>query len=66
LPSRPHAIKGGAASIGAAAMAELAREIEALGRSGDLARVEGLGAELDEAFERTRSVLGREAPPSAG
>jgi two-component system sensor histidine kinase/response regulator len=52
-----HTLKGGAAAVGAVAVAEIAAELERLGERGDLAGAPEAAARLGEAFERTRAEL---------
>lgn len=52
-----HAIKGSAASMGAAAMARLAGQIEEMGRAGDLTGAAPALAALEQAFEHTGRLL---------
>jgi two-component system sensor histidine kinase/response regulator len=52
-----HTLKGGAAAIGACAMAAIAGELERLGARGELATAPDETRRLSEAFERTRAEL---------
>jgi len=60
-----HAIKGSAATMGAAAVARLAAEIEELGRAGDLAGAKPRLAALEQALEHTGPLLLAEVRPAA-
>ncbi len=52
-----HTLKGGAAAIGACAMAAIAGELERMGARGDLAAAPDHARRLGEAYERTRAEL---------
>jgi CheY-like chemotaxis protein len=52
-----HTLKGGAAAVGAVAVATIAGELERIGEGGDLAGASEQAARLGEAFERTRAEL---------
>jgi CheY-like chemotaxis protein len=52
-----HTLRGGAAAIGACAMATIAGELEQMGRRGDLANAPDETRRLGEAYERTRAEL---------
>jgi two-component system, sensor histidine kinase and response regulator len=52
-----HTLKGGAAAVGAVAVAAIAGELERLGETGDLAGGPDEAVRLSEAFERTRAEL---------
>ncbi len=52
-----HSLAGGAASVGARAMSELAGELEKLGRRGELGEAPGLLAKLEAEFEQVRETL---------
>ena len=52
-----HALKGGVANLGLARLAELARQAENAGRSGDLAVVEGLVAPIEAAIQEAVAAL---------
>jgi CheY-like chemotaxis protein len=52
-----HTLHGGAAAVGAVAVAAIASRLERLGESGDLSGGPDEAARLSEAFERTRAEL---------
>ena len=53
-----HTLKGGAAAIGACAMAAIAGNLERMGEGGDLTSAPDETRRLGEAYERTRAELG--------
>ena len=55
-----HRLKGSAGTVGAYRMADLCAELEQCGESGDLARVSGVIAQLEEEFSRVVPALDRE------
>ena len=52
-----HTLKGGAAAVGAVAVAEIAGELERLGERGELGAAPDHTRRLSDAFERTRAEL---------
>ncbi|MCK6480879.1 MAG: Hpt domain-containing protein, partial [Planctomycetes bacterium] len=52
-----HGLKGSAASIGAKALAEIARTLEEGGRAGSVEGGEDLMRDLEEEFDRVRAAL---------
>jgi signal transduction histidine kinase/ligand-binding sensor domain-containing protein/CheY-like chemotaxis protein/HPt (histidine-containing phosphotransfer) domain-containing protein len=52
-----HSLAGGAASVGARTMSELAGELEKLGRRGELGEAPGILAKLEAEFEQVRETL---------
>jgi HPt (histidine-containing phosphotransfer) domain-containing protein len=52
-----HTLKGGAAAIGACAVADIAGELERLGERGDLTPAPEATRRLSEVYERTRAEL---------
>jgi len=57
LASAAHALKGALAAVGAARSADLARQLEEAGRSGELSGLEGLLDQLDQEFEALHGLL---------
>ena len=55
-----HTMKGGAASLGAAAMADVCKQLEETGRTGSLTGATELIDSIESAFEAARDALGRE------
>ena len=52
-----HQLKGGSGSIGAMKLADLALNIEAIGKTGSTEGIEPLLAELKDEFERVKQAL---------
>ena len=60
-----HALRSGSANVGAVALAQVCRELEAAGRSGDLAPTTGLGHQLMHEYARATAALADERQRSA-
>ena len=60
-----HALRSGSANVGAMALAEVCRELEAAGRSGDLRATTGLGQQLIHEYARATAALADERRRSA-
>ena len=52
-----HSLKGSASTLGAEGMAELCRQLEALGKTGDWPRAASVVASLETEFERVKRAL---------
>jgi signal transduction histidine kinase/DNA-binding response OmpR family regulator/HPt (histidine-containing phosphotransfer) domain-containing protein len=57
LQTQAHSLKSSSANVGARELAELARELEALGRSGEASNAEGLVERMGKEFLRVREAL---------
>ena len=60
LNESAHSLKSSSANLGAMQMAALSRELETLGRNGDLAPARQLLEQLDSEFDMACSALTRE------
>jgi len=60
-----HALRSGSANVGAVALAQVCRELEAAGRSGDLAPTADLGHQLVHEYARATAALADERQRSA-
>ncbi len=52
-----HAVKGSAATLGALRLAELCRQVEAMGRAGDVSGAASVMASVQAEYERVKAAL---------